>query len=116
MRRGGPLQPRPRRIPVRTCVACRSERGKRELVRIVRGADGSVRIDAAGKTAGRGAYLCARSECWDASFRRDSLVQALKLDAIPVDDLVRLREFAATLSPVDSASSPPLTDNPIPLS
>jgi predicted RNA-binding protein YlxR (DUF448 family) len=30
---------------------------------MVRGADGEVRVDLAGKAEGRGAYVCARPEC-----------------------------------------------------
>jgi len=49
----------PRRAPQRTCVACRTTRDKRDLLRVVRAPDGSVSFDASGKAAGRGAYLCA---------------------------------------------------------
>ncbi len=59
-----PKGPRPKHVPQRTCVVCRSERGKRELVRIVRTPDGAVRVDPTGKVAGRGAYLCKARPCW----------------------------------------------------
>ena len=32
-------------IPQRTCVGCREVQGKRQLVRVVRQADGHVRLD-----------------------------------------------------------------------
>lgn len=35
------------------------------MERVVRSPQGEVRVDATGKMAGRGAYLCARSECWE---------------------------------------------------
>ena len=44
----------PRRVPNRTCVACRTVRPKRELMRIVRTATGDVIPDETGRTAGRG--------------------------------------------------------------
>ena len=47
----------PRRLPERSCVACRTTRPKRELVRVVRAPDGSVAVDATGRAPGRGAYL-----------------------------------------------------------
>src|ERR671916_796064 len=50
-----------RHIPERTCVACRSPRPKRELVRVVRAPDGTVTVDDTGKKSGRGAYLCRRA-------------------------------------------------------
>src|SRR5512142_1932693 len=88
-------------IPQRTCIACRTIRGKRDLVRIVHTEANRVEADATGKKAGRGAYLCRQRECWDQVLSsRGHLEHALKLET-PVDsqDLVRLREFAAMLPP-----------------
>jgi predicted RNA-binding protein YlxR (DUF448 family) len=67
----------PRRFPVRTCVACRTERQKREFVRIVRAPDGSVALDATGRANGRGAYLCADGSCWSAALKKKSIERAL---------------------------------------
>jgi predicted RNA-binding protein YlxR (DUF448 family) len=95
-------------IPQRTCIACRAVRGKRELVRIVRTAENRVEPDATGKKAGRGAYLCRARECWEHALDTcGSLKHALKLEMpIQPEDLVRLREFAATLPPrVDSIAA-----------
>ena len=36
----------------------------RELVRVVRAADGTVSLDLTGKKSGRGAYLCRNLECF----------------------------------------------------
>jgi predicted RNA-binding protein YlxR (DUF448 family) len=66
-----------RRSPTRTCVACRTERDKRDLVRIVRGADGTVRMDATGKASGRGAYLCADPACWTKAAKSRAVQRAL---------------------------------------
>src|SRR3954452_4520233 len=90
-------RPRLIRVPLRTCVACRQTNAKRELVRIVRAPDGSVTIDAFGKRAGRGAYLCSTSECWDAGLKRGVLSRALKIDAIPEDSLQTLTDYAQQL-------------------
>ena len=67
----------PRRFPVRTCVACRTERQKREFVRIVRSPDGSVALDATGRANGRGAYLCADGSCWSVALKKKSIERAL---------------------------------------
>jgi uncharacterized protein len=88
---------RPRHIPQRTCVACRATNAKRQLVRIVRAPDGSVTIDPSGKCSGRGAYLCSTSECWDAGLKRGVLSRALKIEAIPEDNLQSLSEYARQL-------------------
>lgn len=63
--------------PVRTCVACREEAGKGELIRVVRRPDGSVVLDPTGGAAGRGAYLHARAECIELARKRRSLDRAL---------------------------------------
>lgn len=83
-------------VPVRTCVACRIERPKRELVRLVRGADGSARVDPTGKLNGRGAYLCRDAECWTLAERRRALERALevKLDAAAWQNLIASRPAA----------------------
>ncbi|KKP69263.1 hypothetical protein A2X44_02645 [candidate division CPR3 bacterium GWF2_35_18] len=51
-----------KKIPLRTCVGCGLIRPKRELVRMIVGEDGSLKIDPTGKAKGRGAYLCRISE------------------------------------------------------
>lgn len=50
-------------IPMRTCIACREMKPKKEMLRVVRNADGEIFVDATGKAAGRGAYVCGGEEC-----------------------------------------------------
>ncbi len=88
-----PVQ-RVKHIPQRTCVGCRTVLAKRQLVRIVRGADG-VLVDPTGKVAGRGAYLHDRRACWEAGLR-GSLAHALKVN-LTADDRERLMAFMNTL-------------------
>ena len=52
-----------KKIPIRTCIGCRNEFPKNELVRIVRSDDGVIFIDAGGKANGRGAYFCGSPVC-----------------------------------------------------
>jgi predicted RNA-binding protein YlxR (DUF448 family) len=66
-------------------------------VRIVRAPDGSVSIDVSGKRSGRGAYLCSSADCWDAGLKRGVLSRALKIEAIPEEDLQSLHEYAQRL-------------------
>ena len=70
--------------PARTCVACREEAGKAELVRIVRRPDGSVGLDRSGKEGGRGAYLHASPECLETARKRRSLDRALRV-SVPAE-------------------------------
>jgi predicted RNA-binding protein YlxR (DUF448 family) len=74
--------PATRREPVRTCVGCRAEAGKRALIRLVRGVDGSVRPDPTGRAHGRGAYLHADTACLEAARKRRALERALRA-AVP---------------------------------
>ena len=75
------ISPRPvsiKHIPQRTCVACRKLKAKRELIRLVRVADGRVEVDTGGKKAGRGAYLCRVQECWETGLKGGRLEHSLR--------------------------------------
>ena len=50
-------------VPMRTCIACREMKPKKEMLRVVRNADGEIFVDVTGKAAGRGAYVCGGEEC-----------------------------------------------------
>lgn len=67
----------PKKTPMRMCVACREMRPKNELVRIVRTAEGTVLADPSGRANGRGAYLCARTECLQKAIKTRALERAL---------------------------------------
>ncbi len=88
-------------IPQRTCVGCRRVQGKRQLVRVVRQADGHVRLDATGKAPGRGAYVHANGECWRSALSGGRLAHALKLDQIEEADRAELQVYAVTLPKED---------------
>jgi hypothetical protein len=85
-----------RRMPVRTCVACRQAQGKRELVRVVRTLSGPVEVDPTGKKAGRGAYLHPQKSCWQLAFKKHALEHALKTTIGP-ENLAALEEYASHL-------------------
>lgn len=53
----------PKKIPLRQCVGCRVMRPKKEMIRVVRAADGTVSLDFRGKLPGRGAYVCPQPDC-----------------------------------------------------
>jgi uncharacterized protein len=65
------------KTPVRTCVACRQEAGKAQLVRLVRRPDGSVELDRTGRQSGRGAYIHPSRDCLETARKRRSLDRAL---------------------------------------
>jgi len=91
------------RAPVRTCLGCRRRQPQRELLRL-RWSRDRVVIDQLGRRGpGRGAYVCAKIECWEAMVRRRRLGRALSRD-LPASDRIIL---AAALAGM--ISNPPLT-------
>ena len=51
-----------KKIPMRTCIACRVSKPKRELIRVVKFND-EIKLDKTGKLNGRGAYVCNDEAC-----------------------------------------------------
>ena len=52
-----------RKIPQRKCVGCGTSKDKKELIRVVKTAEGEISVDLTGKKNGRGAYICHDVEC-----------------------------------------------------
>lgn len=88
---------RSRRVPQRTCIACRGIEAKRGLVRVVRTPEARVELDPTGKKNGRGAYVHESSECWDEALKKERLARALKV-TVQAEDLKQLQAHAATLA------------------
>lgn len=84
----------PKKIPMRMCVGCREMHEKRELIRIVKSAEGVVSIDMRGKAPGRGAYICKKSDCLERAMKSRALERALE-HRIEPDVYERLREELA---------------------
>jgi len=80
---------RPKHVPQRTCIVCRTTAGKRTLTRLVRTDDG-VQVDPTGKRNGRGAYLCDQPACWQRAISADVLEKALRA-TLTAEDRERLR-------------------------
>ena len=72
-----------KKIPMRQCLGCREMKPKKELIRVVRSAEGQVSLDFRGKAPGRGAYVCPNTEC---------LIKAIKARAFE-------RAFSAQIPP-----------------
>lgn len=73
----------PRKIPLRRCSGCGESRPKRELVRVVRAADGTVSLDLTGKKPGRGAYVCPNAACLAKARRAKRFERALEVSIPP---------------------------------
>jgi predicted RNA-binding protein YlxR (DUF448 family) len=52
-----------RKVPMRMCTGCGEMKPKKELVRIVKSAEGEISLDKTGKKSGRGAYVCKNPQC-----------------------------------------------------
>ena len=70
---------KPRKIPQRQCVGCRTMRDKKELLRVVKTAEGEALLDLTGKKSGRGAYVCPSMECLKKARKSRALERALEL-------------------------------------
>lgn len=91
-------QPKRKHVPERTCVACRMQRPKRALLRVVHTPADTVVVDETGKQNGRGAYLCRQQSCWEKALKQGSLNHALRT-TLSAETMATLRAFAGTLPP-----------------
>ena len=85
-----------KRVPERTCIACRQVKAKRDLIRIVKTKDEGIVIDANGKKPGRGAYLCKTKECWENGLKGNRLEYVMRTTLNPLDRQ-RLEEYVEKL-------------------
>jgi len=74
---------KPRKVPLRKCIACQEMMPKKELIRVVRTPDEQVAIDLTGKKAGRGAYLCGKVACFKLAKKSKAFDRALKITVDP---------------------------------
>lgn len=54
-----------KKIPMRLCLGCNEMKPKKEMIRVVRSAEGEISLDLTGKKSGRGAYICKDVECFN---------------------------------------------------
>ncbi|MGN0241669.1 MAG: RNase P modulator RnpM [Candidatus Weimeria sp.] len=64
--------------PQRKCAGCGELKDKKDLIRVVRTPEGEFRIDATGKAAGRGAYICRKKECFDLARKNHGLERSFR--------------------------------------
>ena len=75
---------KPKKIPLRLCVGCRTMKNKRDLIRVVKSPAGEISLDFVGKKPGRGAYLCPDSACLTRARKTKALERAFET-AIPAE-------------------------------
>ncbi len=68
--------------PTRTCIACRLQNDKNNLIRIVKNND-EIKLDVTGKMSGRGAYICNSLECVEKCIKSKALNRTFKTNINP---------------------------------
>lgn len=85
-----------KKIPMRQCVGCGLMKSKKEMMRVLKDAEGDIVLDVTGKKNGRGAYLCHSADCLKAARKNRGLERSFKA-AIPEEVYDRLeKEFTGT--------------------
>ena len=83
-----------KKVPMRQCVGCSEMKGKKEMMRILKTAEGDIVLDVTGKKNGRGAYLCKSDECLKKARKNRGIERSFKM-SIPAEVYNNLeKEFA----------------------
>lgn len=69
-----------KKIPLRQCVGCNEMKNKKEMLRVLKTAEGEVILDTTGKMSGRGAYLCKNAECLKKAIKHKGIERSLKME------------------------------------
>lgn len=88
-----------RKVPIRKCTGCGEGFPKKELIRVVKDADGNLSIDFTGKKSGRGAYICPSAACFKKARKSGKIAKSLEC-SIPDElyaDLEKEVEYAEKL-------------------
>ena len=66
-------------VKMRQCISCGDFHNGREMLRIVKTAEGDVRFDASGRAGGRGAYICREEACVRGAFQKHGIERSLHM-------------------------------------
>ncbi len=80
-----------RKQPMRMCTGCGEMKEKRELIRVVKSADGEISLDKTGKKNGRGAYICHNADCLKKARKTKRIERAFEV-TIPDEIYDRMEE------------------------
>lgn len=68
-----------KKIPMRQCIGCGEMKAKKEMTRIIKTAEGEIKLDGTGRMNGRGAYICPRGECLQKAIKSKGLERSFKM-------------------------------------
>ena len=87
-----------KKIPLRKCTGCHESKPKKELLRIVKSADGEISVDPTGKKAGRGAYICPSVDCLKKAVKSKARDRAFE-SKVPEEVYAKLEEEISGIAP-----------------
>ena len=67
-----------KKIPMRQCIGCGEMKVKKEMTRVIKNPEGEFLIDVTGRMNGRGAYVCANTECLHKAVKSKGLERSFK--------------------------------------
>ena len=83
-----------KKVPLRQCVGCGQMKSKKEMMRVIKTAEGDIVLDVTGRKNGRGAYLCKQQSCLQKAIKGKGLERSFKM-SIPTEVYESLvEEFA----------------------
>ncbi|MGN0411943.1 MAG: RNase P modulator RnpM [Lachnospiraceae bacterium] len=68
-----------KKIPMRQCIGCGEMKSKKEMMRVLKNAEGEISLDTTGKKNGRGAYLCYSRECLQKAIKSKGLERSFQM-------------------------------------
>ena len=68
-----------KKIPLRQCVGCGEMKGKKDMMRVLKTAEGDICLDITGKKNGRGAYVCKSKDCLQKAGKNKGLERSFKM-------------------------------------
>lgn len=69
-----------KKLPLRKCIGCGQQFGKKEMIRIVKNKENNIEVDFSGKAHGRGAYVCPNEECIEKLRKSKALNRAFSME------------------------------------
>lgn len=72
-----------KKIPQRQCIGCGEMKNKKEMMRVIKDANGDISLDVTGKKNGRGAYVCFNKECLNKAIKSKGLERSFKMSIDP---------------------------------
>ena len=68
-----------KKIPMRQYISCEEMKSKKEMMRVLKNAEGEISLDTTGKKNGRGAYLCYSRECLQKAIKSKGLERSFQM-------------------------------------